>query len=258
MKILFLGDIVGKLGRQTVNKVLPELKKNLKIDLVIANGENLAHGKGVTLKTLNEAQSAGIDLFTSGNHIWQKKEAQTVLEKSEIILRPANYPPGVPGQGFILKSILKQQVLIINLIGRVFMKQQVDCPFRKFDEIIKKFPKIKNVIIDFHAEATSEKQALAWYVKDRAALLCGTHTHIPTADLRIMNDRLGYITDIGMVGARDSILGVEKDVILKKFLTALPEEHKMVDKGPAIFNAIFVEIKAGKTIKIQRIDREIN
>ena len=257
MNVLFLGDIVGKLGRQTVKKILPQLKKDIKLDLVLANSENIAHGKGVTKSTLQELKDAGVDVFTSGNHVWKKDNGLELLkENPDWLLRPANYPPGVPGLGYSQIKIGKEKILIISLIGRVFMHQQFDCPFRKFDEIVKKHKRVKNIIVDIHAEATSEKVALAHYIKDRASLLIGTHTHVPTADAQIIDNKLGYVTDAGMVGSKNSILGVDKEVILKKFLTQLPEKHKMVDTGQAVFNSVLTKIKDGKTVEIKRIDRE--
>jgi len=259
MKVLFIGDIVGKLGRQAVKQIVPKLRKKHRVDLVIANVENLAHGKGITKDTFQEIKNIGIDIFTSGNHIWRRKEGLKLLEDEKLkILRPANYPPGVPGRGFIIATINNKKVLVINLIGRVFMSKDYDDPFRKFDETLAQTSEIDEVIVDFHAEASSEKQAFAWHVAGRASLVLGTHTHVPTADAGLVSKyNLGYVTDVGMVAARDSILGVKKEEIIKSFLTQLPVGHKMLTKGKIAFNSVFANINNLKTIQIKRIDLEI-
>ncbi len=261
MKIFFLGDIIGKLGRKTVGEILPGLKKKLSPDLVLANAENISHGAGANQKALEQVANYGVDYFTSGNHIWNKKEVYDLLNLTHTnIIRPANYPPGVPGEGYKIIKINQAKIALINLMGRVFIRELLDCPFRKFDEIYQKVQKEKltAVIVDFHAEATSEKQAFAWYADGRATMVFGTHTHIPTADLRILPQGTGLVADAGMIGARDSVLGVQKDGIINKFLTSLPNRHIMIDKGPALFQSVLVEIKNKKVVKIERVDKEIN
>ena len=259
MKILFIGDIVGKLGRQAVKQIVPKLRREHNLDLVIANVENLAHGKGITPKTFAEIQNIGIDAFTSGNHIWRRREGIVLLEdKNFEILRPANYPPGVPGRGFLTLQVKDKKILLINLIGRVFMPKDYDDPFRKFNEILSQTSGIDEVIVDFHAEASSEKQAFAWHAAGRASLVVGTHTHVPTADAGLLSKHnLGYVTDVGRVAARDSILGVKKEEIIEGFLTQLPVGHKMLAKGKIAFNSILAEINNRQTIQIKRIDLEI-
>ena len=255
MKVLFIGDIVGKLGRRAVVEIVPKLRKKYKVDLVIANIENLAHGKGITQNTFEEIKAAGIDAYTTGNHVCKYKEGVEMLDDNELrILRPANYPPGVPGQGYTLLKVKGKKVLLINLMGRVFMRQDLDDPFRKFDEILDEV-KADHVIVDLHAEASSEKVAFGWYAAGRASLVVGTHTHIPTADAQLLSPKkLGYVTDVGMVGPKDGILGVDKAEIIESFLTQLPVKHRMVEKGDIVFNSILAKIKQNQSIQIERID----
>lgn len=259
LKILFIGDVVGELGRHAVKELVPKLRMEHKLDLVIANVENLAHGKGITPKTFAEIQNIGINAFTSGNHIWRRKEGFRLLDDANLqILRPANYPPGAPGRGFVILNVMNKKVLLINLIGRVFMKKDYDDPFRKFDEIISQTSNIDEVIVDFHAEASSEKLAFAWYAAGRASLVAGTHTHIPTADAEIISQHnLGYVTDVGMTGAKESVLGVKKEEIIQSFLTQLPIGHKMLKKGRILFNSVLAEINNLQTVHIRRIDQII-
>ncbi len=262
LKILMFGDISGRIGRNAVAKILPSLKKNLDPDLVIANAENIAHGVGITEKTLNELAEAGVDFFTSGDHVFDKKEAIGILEnKNSSLIRPANFPPGVPGVGAKLFEIGTKKVLVINLIGRVFLKNQYDCPFRKADEILDEFKNdnLSAVIVDFHAEATSEKNGLAQYLDGRVSAVLGTHTHVGTDDWQILDGGTAFVTDIGMVGAKDSILGVKKDGIIKTFLTQMSEAHEIPEEGICLVNAIYFEIdsKTKQAKKIKKIKEEI-
>jgi metallophosphoesterase (TIGR00282 family) len=262
MTILFFGDIIGKIGRQAIKKILPELKKKYEPDLVIANAENIAHGLGVTEKTINEMVESGIDVFTSGNHIWDKEEVLEILKKNKIILlRPANYPPGAPGVGHKLLEIGTKKLLVVNLIGRVFFREQFDCPFRKIDEILEEYKneKLNGIVIDFHAEATSEKVALGWHTDGRVSAVIGTHTHVPTADPKILPEGTAHITDAGMVGAKDSIIGDDKTNILKRFLTQIPYPLEVPEEGICQVNAMLLEIdtKTGKAKSIKRIDEEV-
>lgn len=261
LKILFFGDVVGKIGRRAVAKILPQFKKKYDLDLVLANAENLAHGLGVTKKTLNEMTEAGVDFFTSGDHIFDKKEAIEILEKKDLLVRPANYPPDVPGIGAKLLEIGTRHVLVINLIGRVFFKNQYDCPFRRADKILKEYENIDlgAVIVDFHAEATSEKNALAMYLDGRVSAVLGTHTHIGTDDFQILPNGTTFVTDIGMVGAKNSIIGVDKKNIIKNFLTQVPQLHEIPEEGACVVNAIYLEInpKTKKAVKIKKIRKEI-
>ena len=258
MKLIHLGDINGRIAREAVKKVLPALRKDFEPDLVIANAENLSHGLGVSKKTLLEMSEAGVDIFTSGNHVWDKKEVYEVFGSSEIsLLRPANYPPQVPGIGYKIFEVGSQKVLVASLAGRVFMDDDLDCPFRKMDEIIAE-TKLDSplIVIDFHAEATSEKIAFANYLDGRANAVVGTHTHVQTADDCVLPKGTAYITDAGMCGAKDSILGVNKTQIIKTFLTQIRETHEIPESGTCVINGVFLEIGKGGN-KIERIWREV-
>jgi len=266
MKILFIGDIVGYLGREAVKKILPKLKRKYRPDLIIANAENLAHGKGVTETTLKEMREAGIDCFTSGNHIFAKKETDKLLgDENLCLLRPANYPPEAPGIGEKIISIGlpgeagQKNILLLNLMGRVFIQENFDCPFRKFDEIIKKYKGLDAVIVDLHAEATSEKKAFSFYADGRATAIIGTHTHIQTADEQISLKGTAYLTDAGMVGGKDSVLGVKTEIILKNFLNQINHAHEFPRQGECEFNAVLITIDAkdNKAKKIQRIQETV-
>ena len=262
LTFIIFGDVVGRAGRTALAKVVPEFRKEFKPDLVLANVENLAHGIGITAKTLAECQEAGVDFFTSGNHIFRKKEAVTLLEqKDPVIIRPANYPPETPGQGYRIIMVGTKKVLVVNLNGRVFFQEHFDCPFRAIDQILKetKTESPDVILIDMHAEATSEARAFGWYVDGRVSTVFGTHTHVPTADNIILPQGTGYITDVGMVGPRDSVLGVDKEIIIKKFLTQQPFVHEIPETGIVQVNAIAVTVDAknSKTVKIERIDKEV-
>jgi len=257
MKILFLGDIVGKRGRKVCEKLLPKLKEDAKIDLVLANAENIAHGKGATKATIEEALSYGIDHFTGGNHIFWRKEFVHDIEKLPV-LRPANYPPETPGRGYAILDLGKQgRILLINLLGRTFIESSASCPFREADRILEEFrgEKLTAVVVDIHGEATSEKVALGWYLDGRVTAVVGTHTHVPTADTWVLPQGTAYVTDSGMVGPQHSVLGVEPSIIISKFLTASPQRFEWVERGPAVFNSVLIEVKGGKAIKIERVDR---
>lgn len=262
MKILFFGDIVGKIGRRVIVQVLPDYRKEYQPDWVMANAENLAHGSGITMETVNEILGAGVDFLTGGNHIFKKKGYEEVfLAFENKLIRPANYPPGVTGRGYATLKIKGQRVAIINLNGRVFMDENFDCPFRQFDELkgLLKLDKSDIVIVDFHAEATSEKSAFGWYVDGRASLVVGTHTHVPTADAKILTQGTAYVTDAGMVGAANSIIGVEKEGPLRMFLTQINQEFERPESGAAQVNGVLVEIdeKSGRATAIQRVDRAV-
>lgn len=263
IKVLFFGDVVGKIGRRALTEMVPRLKKEFEADFVIANAENLAHGKGITKSTLKEAQDAGVDLFTSGNHIFAKKEGIDIIaQKDSPVLRPANYPEGVPGQGDFLAEVGIKKLLVINLQGRVFFNEDTDCPFRTFDKIYSKYEKekINGIIVDFHTEATSENVAFGYWVDGRASAVIGTHTHIPTADAKILAKGTAYLTDAGMVGSKESVLGVKKETIIERFLTQLPKTHEIPEEGLATVNAVFLEInpKTKKANKIKQITQEIS
>ncbi len=263
LKILFIGDIVGQIGRKTVAKILPELKKKEKIDLVIANAENSAHGTGVTEKTIKELRKAGVDWLTSGDHAFDQIKQLAVYDQ-EPILRPANWAKNVPGRGYTLIEMKKGKALLINLIGRVFMSKNFACPFIKLEEILANFnllsQKISAIIIDIHAEATSEKNSLLHFADGRVSAVLGTHTHIMTADARITAQGTAYITDVGMVGASEECLGIAKEGVIKTFLTQIKQPHVIPKKGPGIFNAVLLTInpRTGQANKIEPIIRTVN
>ena len=224
MKILFFGDIVGKPGRQAIAKVLPKLKQTIKPDLVIANVENLAHGKGVTMHTINAMLEAGVEFFTSGNHVYDKPEFQEVFSQhGDKLIRPANFAPEYVGDGWKIIEVKGQKVLIANLLGEVFMEKQVDqgpltSPFTKIDEILGEAgADVKIRLLDFHADATSETRAMGFWVDGRMSLVVGTHTHVQTADAQILPGGTGYLTDIGMTGAAHSVIGFTTDSVLERF-----------------------------------------
>jgi metallophosphoesterase, MG_246/BB_0505 family len=253
MLILTIGDIIGKPGRQAVQKLLPGLKQRYELDMVIANAENAAGGLGLTPSTAVELLDAGIDVLTSGNHIFQHNEIHPYLDEDVPILRPLNYPPGVPGKGYIIRG----RIMVINLIGRTFMGN-FDCPFRAMDKLLSELEDRQPVIIvDFHAEATSEKVAMGRYLDGRVHAVLGTHTHVGTIDARVLPKGTAYVTDIGMTGPIDTVIGVETEAVLKRFLTLMP--HRLPPgKGKTIFNSVLIKIDddGGKAVSIDRIDLE--
>ncbi|MBF0520150.1 MAG: TIGR00282 family metallophosphoesterase [Nitrospirae bacterium] len=255
MKVLFIGDVIGRPGRLLLKSILQGMVDSLRIDFVIANGENAAGGFGITEKTANELFSMGVQVITTGNHVWDKKETVPYLANEDRILRPLNFPPGVPGFGSIvydLKNGLKAGV--INLVGRVFMNPS-DCPFRAVIPEIEKIKKITNIIIiDMHAEATSEKQALGYYLDGKVSALVGTHTHVQTSDEKILPQGTAYITDVGMVGPVMSVIGVRVEQIVEKFLNQIPQKYE-VAKGSCFFCGVVIDIdnKTGKATNIKRL-----
>lgn len=248
-----LGDIFGRPGRQIVAQHLPELKLKYQPALIVANGENAAGGFGLTRKVADELFALGIHVLTSGNHIWDQKEMYTHIADEPRILRPANYPPSVPGSSVFIHRIHDGVIAVINLIGRVFMADY-DCPFRKADSLLGELPpEVTHVVIDFHGEATSEKIALAHYLDGRVAAIVGTHTHVATADEQILPKGTAYITDLGMCGPMHGILGVEPDVVIRKFLTQLPERFS-VAKGPSCLTGVVITLGAkGLSQRILRL-----
>jgi metallophosphoesterase (TIGR00282 family) len=255
-RILFVADVVGHPGRDAVKALLPALRKELWPDLTIVNGENAAGGFGLTAKIVAELKGAGADVITTGNHVFAQKDFLPELPNLEKVLRPANYPPKAPGQGSCLVEAGGRQVLVMNLIGRIFL-EALDDPFRAADAILNANPEVKIVFCDMHAEATSEKTAMGWYLDGRASAVVGTHTHIPTADARVLPGGTAYVTDVGMVGPRDGCIGMDKDVVLQRFLTGVPNRF-VVASGPVTFNSVLVTISGstGRATSIQRVDRE--
>lgn len=257
VRVLVGGDVVGRPGRRALAKALEEVKETVDIDLVVVNGENSAGGFGITKEVAEELFSLSVDVITSGNHIWDKKEGVELVREEERILRPFNYPPDVPGRGYLILDLPNREKLgIINLMGRVFTGVYLDCPFRKGRELVEELHSegVKSIIVDFHAEATSEKIALWRYLDGMVSAIFGTHTHVQTADEEISPLGTAYISDVGMIGSADGIIGEDKDLIIEKFLTSLPRRFR-VAKGRTLFNGIILEIdtSSGKAISIERI-----
>lgn len=249
-----IGDVIGRPGRRAVHSLMPGLRHQFQLDTVIANAENAAGGKGLTPATAEELLQSGVDVLTSGNHIWAQKEIIPHLDGELPILRPLNYSPYAPGRGYLMCG----QVLVVNLAGRTFMGD-ADCPFRAMDQLLEKLhDKLSVVIVDFHAEATSEKNAMGYYLDGRVSAVLGTHTHVGTVDARILPQGTAFITDVGMVGPTDSVIGDDAKAVIQRFLTQMP--HRLsVGEGSVLFNSVLLEIEpsVGKAISITRIDREV-
>ena len=237
---------------------MPDLRQNLDLDMVIANGENSAGGFGITLETTQEMLSAGVDLLTTGNHVWDKKEIIPQLEEGIPVIRPANYPPGAPGQGYMVMG----DVMVVNLMGRVFLAN-LDCPFRAADAILDEADRMASppriILVDMHAEATSEKQAIGWYLDGRVSAVVGTHTHVPTADTRVLPKGTGFVTDLGMTGPYNSIIGSTVDTVIEKFLTQMPHRGE-VPRGPVMMNSVLIDVdnETGKANSVERVDRMVD
>ena len=255
MTLLFIGDIVGKVGRNAVRASLPGLVDKYKVGMVIANGENIAGGFGLTASLVNDLYAMGVHVITTGNHVWDKKDFISYLSKDNRVLRPANFAPGVPGYGSIIYRLPEgTKVAVLNLSGRVFMSN-MDCPFRKALSEIEALARETNIIIiDFHAEATSEKIAFGYFVDGKVSAVIGTHTHVQTADEKILQHGTAYITDVGMTGPSYSVIGIEVDQIIQRFLTGMPDRFETA-QGNGILSAVVVDINAetGKAAAIQRI-----
>ena len=253
MRVLFIGDVVGEPGRRALTGLLPGLRHERDIDVIIANGENAAGGRGLTVRTAKEMFRAGVDIISSGNHILDQREIVEQLDSEAPIIRPANYPVGTPGRGMVTAH----GITVINLQGRTFMPN-IDCPFRTADALLEGHPS-GPIIVDLHAEATSEKVAMGWYLDGRVAAVFGTHTHVPTADTRILPKGTAYVTDAGMTGARDSVLGFEIEASHRLFLTSMPTRLPVEErKSIAIMNSVLLDYDeaAGRARSIERLDRE--
>ncbi|HJN91168.1 MAG TPA: TIGR00282 family metallophosphoesterase [Dehalococcoidia bacterium] len=251
MRVLLLGDIVGKAGRRAVQALVPDLKSELATDYVIANAENAAAGRGTTEKIARDLLSSGIDVLTGGNHTWAVRDFAETLAGDLPLLRPANYPTGAPGTGVWSDD----RLTVMNLIGRTFM-HPLDDPFALVDTLIAEIPAGQPILVDFHAEATSEKQAFGWHLDGRVAGVVGTHTHVPTADARILPKGTAFVTDLGMCGARDSVIGSEAESVVSLFRTGMPTRLPPEEKGPAVVNGVLITLDDdGQAQSIERIDR---
>ncbi len=254
MNVLFIGDVVGAPGRRALEELLPRLVDRHFIDLVIANGENAAGGLGITPLVADQLLGYGIDVLTSGNHIWKHKEILAYLEATDRLVRPANYPPETPGQGLsLVETAAGEKAAVLNLEGRVFMSP-LECPFRTVDRLLATIPsQVKVIIVDMHAEATSEKQAMGWHLDGRVSAVVGTHTHVQTADERILPGGTGYITDAGMTGPVDSVIGMKREIILERFLSQLPQPFKVATQNIQLQGAILKIDAQGRCQEISRL-----
>jgi len=260
MNILCIGDVVGKPGRHAVEGLLTDIKKEFDIDLAVVNAENAAGGSGVTSKIAKHLFGMGSDVLTLGDHVWDQKELEGYLNEAEHLIRPANFPDGAPGKGWCIKTTSSGvKVGVINLIGRVFMRYSVNCPFRALEAIVEEIKKETPVIIvDMHAEATSEKVAIGHFIDGRVSALFGTHTHIQTADEKVLPKGTAYITDLGMTGPCDSVIGQNKENIIQRFLTSLPIRFSVAQDDVKLHGAVIdVDEVTGKARSIVRIQRAL-
>ena len=259
LTVLFIGDIVGKAGRRLVHTLLQDLIHEYHADLVVANGENAAGGIGITPKIADQLFDAGINILTSGNHIWQKKEIVEYIKREKRLIRPVNFPPDTPGKGICVVPIRESHsIAVINVVGRVFMGVGC-CPFRSVQEELESLKTSgATFLVDFHAEATSEKQALGWYLDGKVGAVVGTHTHVQTADERILPEGTAYITDVGMTGAVDSVIGVKKELVIQKFLTSMPVRFESSLLNPHLNGVVITfDTTRGRAVNIRRLCRPI-
>ena len=260
MKILFIGDIVGKAGREAVERLLPGLKREFDLDFVAANAENSAAGSGTTPRIAQELFDYGCDVLTLGDHVWDKKEIRDFLEQTKNIIRPANFPEGTPGNGWcIFSTSTGGKIGVINLLGRVFMRYNVNCPFREVERSVAQIKQTTPVIIvDMHAEATSEKIALGLFSDGQVSAVVGTHTHVQTADEKILPQGTAYITDLGMTGPYDSVIGQDKGKIINRFITLIPEKFEVATADPQLHGVVIdIDERTGKAQKIIRVQRRL-
>lgn len=257
LRILCIGDVVGQAGRAVFQKHVSHLRRELCVDVVIVNGENSANnGRGITSRNVHFFKHNGADVITSGNHIWAAREIYGHISQNSDLLRPANFPSSCPGSGFSLFECKGKIVAVVNVQGRIFMKENLDCPFKTMDSLLTYIRTKSNIIIvDMHAEATSEKAALGYYLDGRVSCVFGTHTHVQTADERILPQGTAFISDLGMVGALHSSLGMKKDGIIQGFLTQMPVKFAVETAAPFVLSGIYVDIdtETGKAVRIERI-----
>ena len=255
-RILGIGDIVGSPGRRAVKALLPEMRRSMGIDFVVGNGENLSGGSGMRPQEAEELFAAGVDVITGGDHVWGKRELIPYIDKTDRILRPANYPPEQPGLGFaVYRNGRGPAVGVIHVQGRIFMNISADCPFKAIDRAIEQIrPQTPVIVVDFHAEATSEKVAAGWHVDGRASFLFGTHTHVQTADDRVLPQGTAYITDVGMTGPYDSVIGRVKEIVIQKFLTQIPARFDVATDDARLCGAVAtIDAETGRAEKIERV-----
>lgn len=255
MKLLFIGDVVGSPGRDMVKEYLPKLKEKYRPHITIINGENAAGGRGITDKIYREFLELGAQAITMGNHTWDNRNIFEFIDDAKYLVRPANFPEGTPGEGLVFLKFNQLEIAVINLQARTFMSA-LDCPFKKAEELVTIAKKRTSVIfVDFHGEATSEKQALGWYLDGKVSAVVGTHTHVQTADNRILPQGTAYISDVGMTGPYDGILGMEREAVIHRFLTSLPVRFEVPKEGRRLLSAVLIEIdnKSGHAKKIERI-----
>jgi len=256
LRILFLGDIIGLTGRMLFQKHIGRIKRELDIDAVIINGENSSGGRGITSKIVRFFKHNGVDVITSGNHIWRQKEIYAYLSGNDDLLRPANYPSDCPGKGVTIFSCKGYDIGVINLQGRIFMRDHLDCPFKTAETLVTYLKNRTNMIfIDFHAEATSEKIGLGYYMDGKISGIVGTHTHVPTADERILPGGTAYVSDIGMSGSLNSMIGMEKEQVLKNLITQMPTKFVVAKEPPYIMTGVYIDVDpiSGKSVAIKRL-----
>ena len=254
MRLLFVGDIFGRPGREALLRWLPGFVDEREVDFVVANGENAANGAGITSKIAERLLAGGVDVITTGNHVWRQKEVFTFLNTDERIVRPANYPPGAPGRGLTVRPTADgEEVAVINLAGELFLNSGLS-PFRIVDRLVEEAQQLADtILVDLHAEATSEKVAMGHYLDGRVTAVVGTHTHVQTSDARVLPGGTAYITDVGMTGPRDSVIGVRTDVILRRFTTELPQQFEVAE-GPVRLDAVVVDAEGGRATAIETLD----
>ena len=258
MRILFIGDIVGRPGREALRRLLPEVRAGYAPDLVVANVENAASGFGLTQSVAKEILGAGVDVMTGGNHLWDRRGSEAYLESEPRLVRPANYPEGTPGRTWVIQEAAGARVAVLNLQGRVFMPP-LDCPFRTLDHLLERLQGEAEVfVLDFHGEATSEKKAMAFYADGRVSAVVGTHTHVPTADECILPGGCAFVSDLGMTGPYDSVIGMDREGVLEKFLTGLPRRFE-VAKGDARLSGLVVDVdeRSGRARFVQRVHERL-
>jgi 2',3'-cyclic-nucleotide 2'-phosphodiesterase len=251
-----IGDIVGDTGRKLIEKYLPDLKAKHTIHVVVLNGENSAHGKGITPKIADFLKSIGVDVITTGNHVWAKREIYSYIQANKFLLRPANFQQGSPGVGLYIHETMLGPVAVINIQGRVFMKEFVECPFRTIDSLLLYLKnKTKLIFVDFHAEATAEKLGMAFYLDGKISGFVGTHTHVQTADARILPKGTAYITDLGMCGSLNSMIGQKKDAIIQHMITQMPIQFEVDTEPPFVLSGVIIETdtETGLSKKIERV-----